>query len=290
MMTRPQFRAAALIIAVLLAGSAAVRAAEEQQELQTPSYYRMRLGDFEITALSDGTIPAGTSLNGYLINTGKQLLLIDTGAGTLLGPGLGKLVDNLRAAGYQPEQVNEIYITDMHPAHVGGLLSQRKAAFPNALVRVFRPEAEHWLAKSSMAAAPIADRQQFAQVAASLKPYAPAGRLQTFDDEVELAPGIRALPGAGHLPGQTSYAAQSGREKIVFCGEAPRGAANQVPAPLLVIRFDKDQVTAAGGRTALFKDIATHGYWMAGANLPFPGIGHLRADGHGFEFVPISSP
>ena len=289
-MTRPLLRAAALIIAGLLDGTTEVRAAGEQQELQAPGHYRMRLGAFEITALSDGTIPAGASVNGYLINTGKQLLLIDTGAGTLLGPGLGKLVDNLRAAGFQPEQINEIYITDMHPADIGGLLSQRKAVFPNALVRAFRPEAQHWLAKSSMAAAPIEERQQFAQVAASLKPYIAAGRLQTFDDEVELAPGIRALPGAGHLLGQTSYAAQSGREKIVFCGEAERWGANQVQAALLVTRFDEDPATAVAGRTALFKDIATHGYWVAGANLPFPGIGHLRANGHGFKFVPISSP
>lgn len=115
---------------------------------QAPGYYRMMLGDFEITALSDGMValpmtklltnstPARleralarsylkdlveTSVNGYLINTGPKLVLVDTGAAGLFGPTLGSLLANLKAAGYQPEQVDEVYITHMHPDHVGGL-------------------------------------------------------------------------------------------------------------------------------------------------------------------------
>ena len=97
---------------------------------QAPGYYRMMLGDFEITALSDGTVelpvdklltgakpgqvqkalqrsylsaPLETSVNGYLVNTGAKLVLIDTGAAGLFGPTLGKLLANLKASGYQPE-------------------------------------------------------------------------------------------------------------------------------------------------------------------------------------------
>ena len=111
-----------------------------------PGFYRMMLGDFEITALSDGTVnlpvdkiltgikpaevnkalakqglkaPLETSVNGYLVNTGEKLVLIDAGASNLFGPTLGKLVANLKAAGYTPEQVDEIYITHLHPDHVG---------------------------------------------------------------------------------------------------------------------------------------------------------------------------
>jgi len=113
----------------------------------------MTLGAFEVTALSDGTAdlpftqllnapkaniekaltksflkdPVESSFNGFLINTGSKLVLIDTGAGKLFGPTLGRLVANLQAAGYQPEQVDEIYITHMHPDHVGGLASDGNA-------------------------------------------------------------------------------------------------------------------------------------------------------------------
>jgi len=283
MMTRPLFlRAAGLIIAGLLNSTSALQAAE-QPELQAP-YYRMRLGAFEITALSDGT----KSVNGYLIDTGKQLVLIDTGAGILLGPGVGKLVGNLRAAGYEPEQVNEIYITRLQPAQIGGLLWERKAAFPNAIVRASRADADYWLAKSSMTSAPVEERQTFAEVAAALKPYLLAGRLKTFDDEVELVPGVRALPSAGQVPGNTAFAAQSGHEKMVFWGDTLVVAASHVQDPSLATRVEMNPATAFSKSTALFKDVATRGWWVAAANLPFPGIGHLRTDGHGYKFVTIS--
>ena len=126
-----------LALSVLLAGSAlSAFAAGPMVKTQAAGYYRVMLGDFEVTALSDGTVklpvkdlltrttPAKvdaalkraflgdkveTSVNAYLINTGSKLVLIDTGAAGLFGPTLGSLQANLKAAGYQPEQVDEIY-------------------------------------------------------------------------------------------------------------------------------------------------------------------------------------
>jgi glyoxylase-like metal-dependent hydrolase (beta-lactamase superfamily II) len=147
-------------------------AAAPLAKTQPPGFYRMMLGDFEITALSDGTIPlpvdklltntspakvkkalerwylkepVDTSVNAYLINTGAKLVLVDAGAGTLFGPTVGKLASNLQAAGYRPEQVDEVYITHMHGDHVGGLMAGDKLAFPNATVRADRHDADFWL-------------------------------------------------------------------------------------------------------------------------------------------------
>ena len=159
----------------------ASHAAAPQQKGQAPGYYRMMLGDFEIVALSDGTValdvrklltnttprrvdelllrsflasPLETSVNGYLINTGAKLVLIDTGAGNLFGPTLGNLVNNLKTAGYQPDQVDEIYITHMHADHVGGLMAGDQRAFPNATVRADKRDADYWLSQANLDAAP----------------------------------------------------------------------------------------------------------------------------------------
>ena len=151
------------------------------QKVQAPGWYRMMLGDFEITALSDGvfnvrpeqvltnttadrvaaalgavwqTAPLDLSVNAFLVNTGTKLVMIDAGAGSLFGPSLGRVVENLRASGYAPEQVDEIYMTHLHGDHVGGLVAEGRAVFPNAIVRGDRHDADHWLSPALAAAAP----------------------------------------------------------------------------------------------------------------------------------------
>jgi glyoxylase-like metal-dependent hydrolase (beta-lactamase superfamily II) len=121
-----------------------------------PAFHRFMFGAYEITVLSDGTIdlpvdqllkeppqqtqdalrksflktPLETSVNAFLINTGERLVLVDAGAGTLFGPTLGKLADNLRASGYKPENVDDVLLTHMHPDHVGGPGRQWRRAIP----------------------------------------------------------------------------------------------------------------------------------------------------------------
>jgi glyoxylase-like metal-dependent hydrolase (beta-lactamase superfamily II) len=135
-MLRPlQTLAATIVVSSLAAFTLPAFAAGPMVKTQAPGYYRLALGDFEVTALSDGTVklpvkdlltnttPAKvgaalkrsflpdaveTSVNAYLVNTGSKLVLIDTGASGLFGPTLGSLQANLKAAGYQPEQVDEI--------------------------------------------------------------------------------------------------------------------------------------------------------------------------------------
>ena len=88
--------------------------------------------DLALAFLKD---PYEWSFNGFLVNTGSKLVLVDTGAGSTMGATTGKLVANLKASGYKPEQVDEIYITHMHGDHIGGLTADGKRVFPNAVVR-----------------------------------------------------------------------------------------------------------------------------------------------------------
>ncbi|RYE69260.1 MAG: MBL fold metallo-hydrolase, partial [Oxalobacteraceae bacterium] len=135
-------KARALTAALLLlaATSPGAWAGAAMAQIQTPGFYRMMLGEFEITALSDGVFDLNaidmltntnedelramlsashhggsvpTSVNAFVINTGAALILVDTGAATLFGPTLGKLPANLVASGYRPEQIDVILITHM---------------------------------------------------------------------------------------------------------------------------------------------------------------------------------
>ena len=262
-----------LALAALLAAAPLTHAAGPMAKGQAAGWYRMPLGAFEVTALSDGTVdlpvdklltgttpakvtsalakaylkaPLETSVNGYLVNTGAKLVLIDTGAAGLFGPTLGKLVTNLRASGYTPEQVDEVYITHMHADHVGGLTSaDGKAVFPNAVVRADAKEGGFWLDPVTMDKAPAGMKDFFKGAMASLKPYVDSGKYKPFETGTELMPGIRAEAARGHTPGHTVFVVQSNGAKMVVWGDLMHVAAVQFADPGVTIQFDVDSKAAA---------------------------------------------
>lgn len=313
-MIRLNHRFAALGVVLALTATGAWAAAP-QVKTQAPGYYRLMLGDFEITALNDGTLdlpvdqlmdkakpgtvvkalqqaylkpPVETSVNGYLINTGTKLVLIDTGAAGLFGPTAGRLLSNLKAAGYQPEQVDEIYITHLHPDHAGGLTQDGKPVFPNAVVRMDQRDADHWLNAANATKEPEGHRGFFPGIIAALKPYQDAGRVKPFNGTAELVPGIRPVPAPGHTPGHTIYMVESKGQQLAVWGDVMHVAAVQFPDPSVAINFDSDSKVAVPQREKVFADAAKKGYYVAGAHLSFPGIGHLRAEGKHYVWVPVN--
>lgn len=309
-----RFALAALAAAAMLAMQAPALAAAPQVKTNAPAYYRMMLGDFEITAINDGSnplpvanllqgiskpditaalkknfvdSPLETSFNAFLINTGSKLILVDTGAGSLFGPNLGKFAANLKAAGYTPDQVDEIYITHMHPDHVGGLAANGQANFPNAVVRAQKQESDYWLSQAQMAKEP-AKADYFKGAMASLNPYVSAGKFKPFEGDVELVPGVSTHSGKGHTPGHSTYVVESKGQKLVLIGDLIHVAAVQLDHPEATMSFDTDQKTALAERRQAFDAAARAGTMIGGAHLAFPGLGHLRKDGKGFDFVPVN--
>jgi glyoxylase-like metal-dependent hydrolase (beta-lactamase superfamily II) len=302
-------------LAAALSFSASAEAGAPPQKTQAPGFYRLMLGEFEVTVVSDGTFfpdlgkiltnitpkeldaalarsflkdPVETSVNGFLINTGSKLVLVDTGAGTLFGPTLGKLLSNLRASGYRPEQVDEVYITHMHDDHVGGLSADGKRVFPNAIVRAAQQEADFWLSKAHMDAAPQDRKDAFQSAMNMLNPYVSAGKFKPFNGDTELVPGVRAVATPGHTAGHTMYVVESKGQKLMLWGDLMHVAAVQFADPAVTIEYDMDSGMAALQRKKVFAEAAEKRYWVAGAHLSFPGIGHLRAAGSGYAFVPVN--
>jgi glyoxylase-like metal-dependent hydrolase (beta-lactamase superfamily II) len=311
-----------LLFAVLSAAVVSITAVAPPQALasapmvktQAPGYFRMMLGSFEVTALSDGTVklpvdqllktspervksmlaksqltsPVETSVNAFLINTGDKLVLIDTGAGALFGPTLGNLLANLKASGYQPEQVDEIYITHLHPDHAGGLMSNGAMAFPNAIVRADQRDVDFWLSEDNLNKAAEGDKDFFKGAMASVNPYIKAGHFKAFSGNTELVPGISAVSTHGHTAGHTSYLVQSDGQKMRVIGDLIHVGAVQLDDPSVTIAFDSDTKAAYASRHKVFDALANSSEWIAAAHLSFPGIGHLRKDGKGYRFIAVN--
>ena len=307
--------ACCIAAATITAPMTAAIAAAPQVKTQAPAYYRTMLGDFEVTALSDGTValpvdkllkgiskkdldkalahhhlglPLETSVNGFLVNTGAKLVLIDTGAGSLFGPTLGKLVQNLKAAGYQPEQVDEIIITHMHPDHVGGLSVNGQRVFTNAVVRAEQEDADYWLSADNLAKAPEDSKGFFQGAQAMLKPYADAGKLQTFKGDTELLPGIRAVVTHAHTPGHSVVAVESKGKRMVILGDLIHVGSVQFDRPKVAIGFDSDSKNAIKQRIKVFDALTKDGSLAAAAHLSFPGLGYIQKKGSGYEWIRIN--
>ncbi len=299
-------RAAVLIAAAAVSAIAAapVHAAAPMVRTQAPGYFRMALGDFEVTALSDGffdlpvdkilkqpadktsaalarnfqKLPLETSVNAFLVNTGSKLVLIDTGTGGLDGPSAGTLVANLRAAGYAPEQVDEILLTHDHADHCGGLTHDGVAVFPNATVHAGKGDADHYLNAAA------GDKDAFA----SMAPYAAAHRFVPIEADGEVVPGFKAWSTPGHTPGHESYVVESKGEKMIFTGDLIHVAQVQFDDPTVTVSFDGDGRKAEAERLKVFNQAAKDGTWIAAAHLQFPGIGHVRTAGKAYQYVPVN--
>jgi glyoxylase-like metal-dependent hydrolase (beta-lactamase superfamily II) len=303
-----------ILAALALAAAVPSYAAAPLAGTNAPGFHRIMLGDFEVTAISDGTVdlpfdkllhqpaavtvkalernfqsaPTEASVNGFLINTGAKLILVDAGAGSLFGPTLGKLLANIKASGYQPEQIDEIYLTHLHPDHVGGLAANSQTVFPNAVVRADKRDTDFWLSQANQDQAPADSKGFFQGAVASLSPYATAQRLKPFSGDTELAAGVRATSSYGHTPGHTIYTVESKGKKLVLAGDLIHVAAVQLEHPEVTIGFDSDAKAAAAARAKVFQALAKDGTLVGAAHLSFPGLGHLRSSGKGYQWVPVA--
>jgi glyoxylase-like metal-dependent hydrolase (beta-lactamase superfamily II) len=303
-------------LAVLLVLPSTARAQAPMTQTQVPGYYRMALGQFEITALFDGALEldvkllqgAGpedlkrllsrmyvgnpkmrTAVNAYLINTGRHLVLVDAGAASLFGPSLGQVLENMRASGHDPAQVDTVLLTHLHGDHMGGLSdASGRPVFPKARIMVPRAEHDFWLSPQAEKKAPEGMKPFFRMARDIAAPYQAVGRWQAFADGSQLVPGIRAVAANGHTPGHTAYAVESDGSKLLIWGDVVHAHAVQFAKPGVTIEFDVDRKKAIATRRALMKSAATSRTLVAGMHLPFPGIGHVRAEGKdSYSWVPV---
>jgi glyoxylase-like metal-dependent hydrolase (beta-lactamase superfamily II) len=176
----------------------------------------------------------------------------------------------------------------MHADHVGGLVNNGTRVFPNATIHADKREADFWLSQENMDKAPADAKSSFEGAMASLLPYAKAGKLRTFEKAADILPGIKAFPDHGHTPGHSGYLVESKGEKLLAWGDLVHVAAVQFAQPDVAIQFDSNTKSAVIQRKKAFADAAKQGYWVAGAHLPFPGIGHVRKEGKGYVWVPAN--
>lgn len=289
------------------------------QQPQVAGFYQHQVGNTQITALLDGTnfisptlfqnTPQDqvhkilkkyhadqakgvqTSINAFLVNTRQSLVLVDSGTADCFGAHLGSVMKNLKAAGCQPEQVDTILLTHLHPDHSCGVSKNGVANYPNATIYVSENEADYWLDPKQLQK--ISKNKQanytgtVAKIKAALAPYQAKQRFKTFKlgDKID---GFEVISTAGHTPGHFSYKLKTSDEDVVFIGDIVHSHTVQFDQPKTAIDYDIDPKKAVETRLKQFADYAKHGQTIAAPHLPFPGIGHIySADGKSYQWIPV---
>lgn len=321
MTRRSLFAGAAAVGAGLTASKSIVlpvEAAAPAAGKQNAGWYRYKVGDFEVTVVTDGmnTNPLSDayvanapkvevnaalaadflaqdkvthSYTPIVVNTGSKLVAIDTGLGLGMFEqskgAVGQYHANLQAAGIDRNAVDAVIISHFHGDHINGLIGpENKPAFPNAEIMVPEIEAAFWADESNASKLPEVARPQMGNVK---RVFGVINKVTKYQAGKELVPGITAIASPGHTPGHTSYVVASGNGKILVQIDITAGAASLFARnPNWQFVFDTDKAQAVETRKKLYDMAAAEKMMVQGYHLAFPSMVYVEKSGNGFRLVP----
>lgn len=279
--------------------------------------YHFKIGDFDASVISDGQsiFPAyplyavnateaevGKSLKDYFLPTkdyllqcncllleqGKEKILIDTGAGHNLGDGFGLLSKHLKLLNIKGDQINSVLLTHCHLDHIGGLMENGKASFPNATIYVNEKEWNFWSSNSidlKNMQIEQAFRDNFKNaVITNLIPI--SENIKTFRDGEEIINGIQVVAANGHSPGHTCFWIKSGIDSLLHTGDIFHHPAFDLKNPDWATAFDQDAKQAYKSRIKILDMAISERLNVMSYHMPFPSFGHLTRKGKAYGWIP----
>ena len=285
---------------------------------QVPGFYRFKVGNYEITAINDGTwTPALTDrfvrnaelaavqkaladrflptdkvpipFTTLVVNTGSKLVALDTGTGGQLvanAPQTGTFAANLAAAGIDPKAVDTIVISHFHGDHINGIKTKdNQKFFPNAEIQVPAAEWAYWMDDARMEAAPDAAKGNFRNIRRVFGDI--AKEVKQFEPGKEVAPGITGIAAYGHTPGHTAFAIASGDQSMLYLADTSNNPWLFVRYPEWQASFDMDGNLAVETRKKLLDRASADKMVVHGYHFPFPASGHIAKTAGGYELIPV---
>src|SRR6201992_3021952 len=275
---------------------------------QSPYFHRMKVGDAEVTVVSDGPLPLGPpkgtftgapdeeirkmlsdnflspdnivlEQNSPIVNTGDKLIVFDTGMGTsqLFGPTTGRQQKSMMEAGIKPEDIDAVVFSHAHVDHIGGVVDgSGKVLFPNAQYYIAQSDFDYWTDEGKMGS-PLKDFVVHARK--NLLPV--RDRLGFYKEGEGFFAGVQA-PAPGHTVGHHMFMVTSADKSFAFLGDLTHHQVLLMEKPRMQFSYDTDPKQAAESRVKMLDMLAANKIAVMSYHYPWPGLGHVVKAGRGF--------
>ncbi|MGH8586941.1 MAG: MBL fold metallo-hydrolase, partial [Gammaproteobacteria bacterium] len=225
-----------------------------------------------------------------LVNTGKELILFDTGNGAngfVPRPYGGWLAGQLGPAGFAPEQIDVVVLTHGHPDHIGGLMEDGKPLFPKARYVMGDVEYDFWSSKDHLSSPPEGNEYKTGKLfRANVAPL--ARQISFLKPDGEIAPGIRAVEAYGHTPGHLAFHLESQGKRLLFWGDCAHHEVASLARPEWHVFSDMDKQKGAATRKRIYAMAAVERLPVVGYHMSFPSLGFVEKQNEGYRWLPVS--
>lgn len=215
-------------------------------------------------------------IGGFLIRgSADRVILVDLGLGMVsLGPASGgQFLHSLAVQGVAPDDVTDVILTHLHLDHVGWAATDDSKTFPNARYWCHRAETEH------EDHGPANGRPALGRV---------ADRLDVFDGDFALAPGVMARHAPGHTPGSVVIEISSAGDRALLLGDAAHNPV-ELCVPSWAGMGDANPDQAGRTRAALVEEALNVRALIGSQHFPGMQLGQLEDRRGQIVFTPLQA-
>ena len=238
------------------------------------------------------TLMVSLSFNSYLVQTKNHTILVDTCCGNDKERPQrlewhhrdGPYLNNLKARGVEPEDIDIVLCTHLHADHVGWntklVDGEWIPTFPNAQYLFTDKEYQHWVHQQAASDLKI----NYGSFGDSVLPVVESGQANLVAPEHEIESGLYLKPAFGHTPGTVVLHIEGECGQAVICGDVMHHPV-QVVHPEWSSGFCSDPVQSAKSRRDLLEGVAGTGTVVLPAHFLAPYYGPVECEGIGFRTI-----